>query len=306
MFQRIFNQWPRMIILGLLLFGSVYPVFGAGPTVIATGEWAEPAMALVLLIEIAIFASAALLASLLIVGLVAMLLPSMLNLVEWVSFAYCLTGWVAPLRHTLGLPREFDLLISFAAITVMIDLISGRMSRFLPRLNWGPKTARFHVKATPEEVWPRLVPSPATIGQYYQPGALTMPAPEGSGGDFILCIPRRYGYADVGALTRISDCDGPHRATIHVSSVHNQDKFLREITEISIVPVGTGSEVTLRARYERITPGGWLGLTLTNSARDTAQCMRARIEGRRDWSLLGREIRARQKAGSPPSRPATA
>lgn len=46
--------------------------------------------------------------------------------------------------------------------------------------------------------------------------------------------------------------------------------------------------MTLTVTFFDVTFGEWLHIVLANAGADMAACFRARLEGQRDWSLLGR------------------
>ncbi|MGD9917759.1 MAG: hypothetical protein AB7U46_07035, partial [Paenirhodobacter sp.] len=293
MFRRIFNQWPRILLVALLLTISLFAISGINPFAIYSDELSFLRKMLMLLTEGAVLFVVALCASLLAVTLVAVLLPGFLGLLEFMAFALMLFALLRPVLHDLGAPRPLANLAIIALGMLCNELLNGRLSRFLPRVSFGPRSASFHTRLTPEEVWPRIVPDPATIGLYYQPGAMVMPAPEGSDAAFTLCIPRRFGYPDTACLVRFPLREAPHHVVTRSSTVHNQDKCLIETLDCTITPTDTGSRVTLTIAFENIGPGTWLQMTLSSIQRDLAMCLRARLDGRRDHSLLGREIRKR-------------
>lgn len=305
MFQRIFNQWPRILLVGALIFVALFAMFGFNPFSTDFEDTSLLSLAVMLLIETCVFLAMALASSLVIVTLVALFLPGFLGLLEFMAFAFMLFALLRPVLHDLGAPRMIANLAIIALAMLCNELLNGRLSRVLPRVSFGPRSARFHTRLTPEEVWPRIVPDPATIGLYYQPGAMVMPAPEGSGAAFTLCIPRRFGYPDTANLVQFAHREAPHHVVIRSSTVHNHDKGLIETLDCTITPTAAGSLVTLSIGYENIGPGTWLQMSLYSIQRDLAMCLRARLDGRRDHSLLGREIRKREMPARPgPALPA--
>lgn len=311
MFHRIFNQWPRIVLVGVLLSLWLQARFGLNPFWLLSEDISPSFLVVVLVAQICLSLVVALAVSAVCVGLIAILVPGLLTLTEFCTLGLVLFALLRPalrpILADLGAPRELADLAIIGLMVLSSELLNGRLSRFLPKVSFGPRRASFVTGLSPEEVWPQIVPAPETIARFYQPDAMTMPAPEGSDAAFILCTPRRFGYPDGASLVRFPFRDAPRHVVIRCEAVHNNDKVMVEELEYTITPTGKGSRITLSIRFERITPGVWLALRLYSIHRDLAMCLRARLEGSRDYSMLGREIRKREaqpKADMP--RPAQA
>ncbi|MDV7269829.1 hypothetical protein RYZ20_02835 [Thioclava sp. A2] len=290
MFRRFFNQWPRFlfgwITLTLSLFGYILAFDLVEFFLIAPSSFVMIAITSAVLVGLPML-------------FLTLFIPRFLTMIEVVSLTLLLTAPVTYVVHQAMLPDFIVTVIAIAILWLLESILYGPLSRFAPKVKYGPCKARIHTRLTPEEVWKRVVPDPQTVRQYYQPGAMTMPAPAGTDAEFILCIPRRWGYPDTSSLVRRTEITPNRRIRIEKRPVHADKTNIPEIIEYRIEPAPYGSDLSVIVRYENIPVGYWLFLNFYSMPRDLAMCLRARLNGTRDWSLLGTQIRKQE-------RPATA
>ncbi|KEO51842.1 hypothetical protein [Thioclava pacifica] len=289
MLRRLMNQWPRFVAGTVLLLGAMLINVTRIPE--AQTLLSTPLGWVSLVLACAIFVGVPLV-------IFTLFLPSLLALIELTPATMILSAPLLKLAQGLGVSGFANALIFLVVFMALEHLLNGRLAHLLPTVSLGPRRVQFHTSHPPEEVWARIVPDPATIGRYYQPGSLILPPPEGSDAEFILASPRRQGYSDTTALVHRPLLEAPHRARVVEDTLHNQDKTMREIIDYEITPEGHGSKVTLTIRYEGITLGTWKHLSFYSIHRDLAMCLKARLDGKRDFSMLGRQIRKGKRVGT--------
>lgn len=221
----------------------------------------------------------------------ALFLPGMLSMIEIFGIVLVLAVPIeAFVIGPLGQPRWLRFALFWGLVIGAEKLLYGSLADRLPKIDVTLPVQRFRVPLPPEEVWPKLIVSPETISSYYQPGASTMPAPTETGADCILCVPRRTGMADIASLCRVEEVTPGLDAVQIFAPVHGESrhKWGIEWQEISLRAVEGGTEVTLGISCQGVRIGTAVAMRLSTVTRDIAACMRARIAGRRDWSLLGR------------------
>lgn len=282
MFRRIFNQWPRFLFGWITLTLSIVGY-------ILVFDLAEFFLLdLLMLIATAVMVGGALL-------LLTLFIPRFASMIEIVGLTLLFMAPVTYFTRRVMLPDFVATGIIIGLLWFLESFLYGPLSKFAPKTSYGPCKARVRTRLSPEEVWTRIVPDPATIGQFYQPGAMTMPAPHGVDAEFILCVPRRWGYADTSSLVRRTDITPNRRVRIEKHPVHSDKNSIPEIMEYHIEPTAYGSELSFTVRYENIPFGYRVFLRFYSMPRDLALCLRARLNGTRDWSLLGSQIRKQPK-----------
>ena len=275
------RQWRRLLVGAFLLEAFLL----AG---ILAGVWepiddgGRPLILAAAVLIVVVGASA-----LVLLGLSA-LLPSEVGFVERVGPGLVLTAATEPLDDWLQLPPTAAFLRVVGLMIAANWLINGRwQSRFARRGR--PTVAGFHVPIPPEDVRRRLRPDPKQAGCHYWPGTRFLPPPPGSEADFVMVRPRRSGLPDAMLLTGVIDHETGRGFTVtEWPVVEDGTPHVRQ--EFGLDPVPGGTAVTVRQTVLRARPGQHLFWWLGQDLKDHCASMRARLLGRWDLSLHGRQM----------------
>ena len=275
------RQWRRVLVGAILLevflilgvlVGLGVPLEGGGPfgTLVAA----------TIIVVLAIPAAMAL--------ILAVLRPGALSLIEWLGLSLVLGALTAPLLVLVELPA---LVICLHVGLVMLAshwLLGGAwQARFAGPGR--PRTARFRVPLPPEEVRQGLRPDPNRPEGHYWPGTRFLPPPPGSDADFVMVRPRRGGLRDETWLTTVEDHADGYGFSLMLRPV-SDGVDPHATLDFAIAPRPRGTEVRVRQTVLRARPGQHLFWWLGSDLRDHCASMHARLTGRRDLSMHGRQM----------------
>jgi hypothetical protein len=224
------------------------------------------------------------------IAVLAVVLPDFLPLVELWLLTFFALALVQPLLRSVDAPFWADCLLLLPLFFLTESLIYGPwLSRFARR-DVAKKTGFLTLPGTPEELWARLCPTPGQISEFYWPGATTLPAPEGSTGDFALSLPRRGAAKDDLATVTFEEKTYPTHARYRAEPMAGSPTP-PIVIDIRLTKLDKGqSRVTYSQSFENVSMGLRLFYYLTHDFRDTLASLRARLTGRRDWSLQGAQM----------------
>ncbi|WP_071799445.1 hypothetical protein [Natronohydrobacter thiooxidans] len=239
-----------------------------------------------------------LLASLIIFGgitiLFALFFPSLLLLVEIFAVGAVLLTALSPIVDAasqffgaqIWLP-----MISCAAIFLLAgELLYGLTLSDRWRRDMAPYRFSMVLQATPQTVWNMLVPQAPLAREFHWPQATVLAAPQDSDADFILCLPRRKDVKD--ALLEIRfEAQIPFSQARYLETPRAGSGDPETRVDITLAENGNGScTVTVAQQYLNVPVKKRLSLWLNHSYRDAEACFRARLRGRRDWSIIGVQL----------------
>lgn len=220
----------------------------------------------------------------------ALLLPGLLPLVELWLLAVLVLALVTPLLRSVGAPFWADCLVLLALFVVIERLLYGPWLSGFARRDVATKTGYLTLPGTPEDLWPKVCPTPGRISEYYWPGATILAAPEGSDADFILSLPRRSAVKDDLAAINFQEKTYPTHARYRAEPLAGSPTPAL-VTDIRLTKLDDGqSRLTYSRSFEQVPIGLRLFYYLTHDFRDTLSSLRARLTGRRDWSLQGAQM----------------
>lgn len=239
-----------------------------------------------------------LLASLIIFGgitiLLALLFPSLLMLVEIVAVGSALLMALSPIldaaSQSIGAQTWLPMIGCAVAFFLAGELIYGLTMSNLWRRDMAPYQFSITLQDTPETVWNMLVPQAPLAPEFHWPQAYILSTPQESDADFILCQPRRKDLKDVIAEIRFETCiPFTHARYLETPRAGSGDPETR--VEIAIAENADGRcTVTVAQQYLNVPLKKRLSLWLNHSYREAEAFMRARLRGRRDWSIIGVQV----------------
>ena len=282
------RQWRR-IMLGAAL---VIAFLGA---MILTGNQAAPDLSGPPVVAVLAIALTGLIVSGGLTLVLSVLRPGFLPLVERGFLVLSLAGLILPALAPLGLPGWSSCgVFALLFLAVSYALAGSWQSRFAGPGR--PHTGQFRVALPLDEVRRRVIPDPATISRHYWPGSRVADAPDGSDADFVLTRPRHGRWPDCVMNVRVTE-DVPGRLwTIEAAPVEG-DASPPTRTRIGLAPTPRGTHVTVTEQILSALPGHRLDWWLMGDFHDHLASMKARLTGRRDLSIHGRQMVRRTGAG---------
>jgi len=219
-----------------------------------------------------------------------LILPGFLPLIEvWLATFLLLAG-LTPALRAAALPAWVDCVAIMGLFIVVERITYGPWLSQFWRRDMRPDTAHITLPGTPEEIWPRLCPTPEQIQAFYWPGATILPAPKTSEADFILSLPRRGGAKDDLAAVTIEESTYPSHFRYTAAPMAGSPTPMTNI-DIRLAMLDDGrSRLTYTQSFHDVPFGQRLFFYLGHNFRDTLASMRARLSGRRDWSLQGAQM----------------
>ncbi|MGB5560334.1 MAG: hypothetical protein WBN04_20260 [Paracoccaceae bacterium] len=289
MIDRLLRQWRRFLLCTILfgLFMTLAAISGMWQiSPYPRGLSAGISIALTLLIVVVVP-----------LVLATYFAPSCLPAMEIVLMALIAVAILRPILELLigadGVgPWSYGLTLLIAYFGIY-KLIYGDWLTDFWRRDVPTRTTNFTIDRPIEEVWAGLFPSPETAARYYWPQTQFVAPPAGTGADFLMISPRKDGYNDSSALLNIEAAKSRTHFRILsrplISSSRQGDYSMRE--EVTLTEhANEGTEVTLTRSFMNVPFGTRLFWFLMEDIKDAASCMKARLEDKRDWSLLGAQL----------------
>lgn len=288
MLDRILRQYRRLGF-GMLMFSifmGAYAVFVGWP---GTDNFPQDSIAIISM-TLAVLITAFLIvgAAIVVLGIIA---PGSLPLIEIVSIALFVGTPLVALRKTLGLSSHFDLIVILGALILVERLIVGDWGAKIRRRDVAPKTTRFTVPLSPEEVWKKVVPLPGHGASYFRPSTDFLAAPDGSDADFVMHSKRRWGLKDSVEQVYV-EANDPCTHFRFRSEASLGSAMPGERVDIRLAPGTDGTTMDLTVAFLNVSLGMRLRLWLGQDARDYAKSVRNRLLGRRDGTIHGSQIAA--------------
>lgn len=222
--------------------------------------------------------------------LVTLVLPGFLPLIELWLVTLLLSALISPLAANTNTPGWVNGLILMGLFIVVERMMYGPWLSRLWRRDMAPKTADLTLPGTPEDIWPRLCPTPGRVDLFYWPGATILPTPEGTAGDFVLSLPRRGTAKDDLVAITIEDQTYPTHLRYRTTPMSGSPTPGATI-EICLTNLDdTRSNIGFTQTFHNVSFGQRLFFYLGHNFRDTVASIRARLCGRRDWSLVGAQM----------------
>ena len=283
MFARIARQYRRFLLASVIFTVMIALAWLTTPIDIPEGLYHPvlgPLTWLILLI--------------LVIGLplivITLLLPGLLPVVELWLLTFLVMALLQPFLRSVDAPFWADCLVLLALFLVIERLLYGPWLSGFARRDVAPETGFLTLPGTPEELWPRLCPTPGQISEYYWPGATILPAPEGSTADFALSLPRRGAAKDDLATVTYEEKTYPTHARFRTEAMSGSPTPTA-VFDIRLTKLDEGRcRVTYSQAFENVPLGQRLFFYLGHTFRDTLASLRARLTGRRDWSLQGAQM----------------
>lgn len=222
--------------------------------------------------------------------LATLILPGFLPLIELWLVTLLLLALISPILTNANTPGWVHCVIFLGVFLVVERMIYGPWLSGLWRRDITPKTAYLTLPGAPEDIWPRLCPTPGQIDLFYWPGATILPKPEGAVGDFVLSLPRR-GVAkdDLAAITIEAETYPTHLR--YTTTPMSGSPTPPTVIDIRLTKLDEGrSRLTYSQSFEDVPMGQRLFFYLAHNSGDTLASIRARLSGRRDWSLQGAQM----------------
>lgn len=286
MFFRVVRQFRRFLLGSFLLTLFMGALLGQGVL-----DWptnlAGPLLALAWVITLILVIGIP-------VAILAVLMPALLPLVElWLITLLVLALVETPLLVLLdeqSLPGWLSCVVLFIGFIGVERVLYGPWLSRVWRRDMAPRTSRVTVRTGAEKAWCALFPDPAHADAFYWPEASFLPAPEGSGADFILSMPRRTGYKNTLAEV-IVEASEPGRYFRYRTRPLPGSGDPAQIVEVRIAPEGgERSRITYSEQFLDVTFGQRLFFYLNHGFRDTLASLRARLDGRKDRSIQGQQM----------------
>lgn len=289
MFGRMMRANRRLLVgMGLLsLFLALGWVTGLGEQPIPTEELQSTQGMVIFAIAlfIVIFGCIALP-----VWVLAAVAPGMLAVVDLMLLTLVITVPVTVVFKPLGLP-------GFAYFAAFLAIYLG-----LQRIFYGPwlagvgqkdtRTYRavFEVPETIETVWAKLAPLPENAKTFYWPKAEFRAAPEGSGADFVLFSPRRWGLQDAIEAAWVEHHVPGREVTLRLEP--QKDSFsANERLSLRLSPVGARTRIEIEVTFLQMSPFHRFRVWLGHDAREFALSLKSHALGRPDRTVFGRQAR---------------
>jgi hypothetical protein len=235
---------------------------------------------------------------------VAALLVSLVLTVGFAAFfpAFLIVVEVFPLVFGVGAVADaltpehspLRLIEHVLAISTMIGLMlfysgSGRFGKL------GAKDLRctmtFETSASLETVFRSLVPTIDEIEDYHVAGSRVFQHETPGSESFYLATRPRYGHGFFIEEVNLEEVNAPSFAR-YLTNPLNDGKSFRFPPEgrriVTITPTATGTDVKVDAEFRQVPLAIRLHWFLISMTKDTAACWKARIERRKDWSVVGR------------------
>ncbi len=288
MLDRLQRQWRRFVLCTLLfgLFVTSAALFGMWQVL---PDPHEPDAGLWIAL------------TLLVVGvplvLATYLAPFCLQAMEIVLLALISVAILHPVLDRLtgadGVgPWAYGLTL-FITYSGIYKLVYGDLLIDVWRSDIPARTTNFMIDRPIEDVWAGLFPSPETAARRYWPQTQFLAPPSGTEADFLMILPRKDGYNDSSTLLTIEAAKPrTYFRTLSrplIASSRRGDYSVRE--EITLTEhANERTEVSLTRSFMNVPFGIRLFWFLMEDLKDAASCMKARLEGKRDWSLLGAQL----------------
>ncbi len=230
------------------------------------------------------------------IAVLALIFPGLLPVVELWLLTFLVLVMVQPLLRSVDAPFWADCLVLLATFLVIERALYGPWLSHIARRDTAKKTGFLTLPGTPEDLWPKVCPTPGQISDYYWPGATILPAPEGSEADFILSLPRRGAAKDDLAAIHFEEKTYPTHARYRAEPLAGSPTPTIVI-DIRLSKLDDGqSRLTYSQSFENVPMGQRLFFYLGHNFRDSLASLRARLTGRRDWSLQGAQMVKRRSS----------
>ncbi len=242
----------------------------------------------------------------------ALLVPSLLSLVELWGVTLVFMALLSPLwngvQSALELPGWMDCVFLMGAfVLVHYGLYGDWQNRFGAERQRSTRRS-VDLKADPQTVWRALRPDPERAGDHYWPGTSFLPKPEGKAADFVMVRPRRAGLKDETTLVTITgDIPGKGFTMTSRAAFESEDETPDITFVVTLEPTASGgTQLHIEERLSRFRLGQALQWWLSNDLADHLSCIQAKIDGRRDGSIHGYQMLRGVQSGSmsPPARAA--
>jgi len=286
MFARIARQYRRYLFGSVLLIVTMAIAFTLGITPYPEG------MTHPVITPLAWFVL-----TVLVIGLpvtvLAVLLPGLLPLVELYVLTLLLLALASPPIYAVigvDLPGWIDCALLAIAFILVERLLYGPWLAHLWRRDMTARSTTFTLPGTPKDVMPRLCPTPAQIGMFYWPCANVLPIPEGMSADFVLSLPRDGRAKDDLLAITMDNLSPPHQVRYRADPMPGSPTPAHCVTIAITSATEDTSHVTYTRQFLDVLFGKRLFFYLGNEFRDTIASIRARLGGRRDWSLQGAQM----------------
>ena len=218
----------------------------------------------------------------------SVLMPTLLPLVERTGVALILATPAGPVLAAWGWPGWTQCVVLFVAIQAVSYAVAGGWQARLARPG-RPRTGSFTTRLPMAEVRRRLIPHPADAASYYWAGTSFAEAPDGSDADFVMTRPRRGALPDAVDAVRIRE-EVPGRLWSWEAVPVDGGAAPAVRTTVGIAPTARGTRVTVCEQVFSAPPGMLLHWWLSGDFRDHLASMKARLAGRRDVSIHGRQM----------------
>jgi len=295
MLARQYRRWlvsAAIIFIGLMSTMLLGRDPGGRPTgymaQVAEAFWQYPDYALLLIAQAA---GMALVIAGVLTLIAAILIPALLTFVETMPLIVFVLMAIRTTIHELQISHAIELILSL----VFLYLIIGFYCCWRPWRNLGARDMRqgisFETSALPERVFSFLVPSETTIDKYLRPGSRIFPTAGAPTQGFTLATPWRLGWLFSLQEIRLEAFAPPHGASWTQLTISQGPKAVYPPTgsqSVIIEPTAAGSKVSINTVMKHVPLSYQVYWFLMMNNRDVAASYKARLEGRRDWSIYGR------------------
>ncbi len=178
--------------------------------------------------------------------------------------------------------------IIFVALAINGVIYGTWLDRFRLKLDIGG-IRRFRTPLPPEDAWASLVPDPDHLDDHWDPLLSKLERHPEDDASFDARYHHGQSIYQHQTMTFL-EREAPRRARYHhTGEVSGPNQPLAEgVYGVEIEPDGNGSLVTITSHHAALLPRVALLMWFDDALGDQTDYIRARHEGRRDWSVTGR------------------
>lgn len=282
LFRSIYTQRRRLItaLFALMFIVMIYerqfPIF----------DGAHIALVLGTLVIFAIVCAVPMIAAMFVI-------PSLRQLLELWAITLLVPaalGGLFPSAATMLTDTGFAGLIWFAFFIATFYFLYGTLSDWLPCWFSYRGKASFKTRATPQQIMDAIIPSPDP--QTYYAGSLQYVGPDPHDEDsFNIRYARGDGMYELQRVTYLETDDPTHHQRYYFIgdvSERNAD-FTEGVMDVKITPLKNGrNRVVIMEEYPNARLRSALWMWFNDEVGETANSLKAQLEGKRDLSFTGR------------------